>query len=415
MSQHAIRESATHTGDNPLQPAENLRAYALQHARSVREVANQGAPLADLATTFPALLFALATGYADPETRAKVRAMVIAGAPLREAATAFGLPLWLRKLSPQAFLNPLPHLPCDGDFALQISNHVPFNTVLQPLWLHDVCLAHTAAGPEYALWAAAHPRALAGLTNDMKVLLGAFAWHSHRSQASLPAAAFLRRPWTTTLGMRRTHEECIAWLQRLALAEWLADGAVRPWIKDGVALGYTFRTLRTFEDFRAASDRLENCLDQYAHRLARNEVCVVAIERNRSIVGCLEIGRHDDDPAIPTIVQLRGVRNRRLAAKIWQAGYAWLAGSAFEPFTPGRLTPGRDVRRRTHDDLWRAYVARFDPADHGDHFARTILAVVARGRDRRRDKAVSILPFTILAPPQAARIADTERTRPIVE
>jgi len=73
----------------------------------------QHARIGDLASSFPALLFSLAVPRPglDP---APALARVIAGLSLAEAAAAADVPMWTRKLPPEAFARPIAKLP-DGE------------------------------------------------------------------------------------------------------------------------------------------------------------------------------------------------------------------------------------------------------------------------------------------------------------
>lgn len=335
-------------------PSPSLRTFCPRHARAIRELAASARAFEDLAQTFPALLFALATDFGEAEARERARDILLAGGSMRDAAEVMGLPQWLRRLPPQTFQSPLPPLPRCADFAVQIANLLPRNPATAAGWFQDVCLALGAGGETFALWAARHSKLFAGLTREKKFLIAAWSWSSQHPETE--AGALIRRPWCPVIGGQRALDEAAAWLQRMALAEWLADGVIRPWIGDGAALGYSFHTLRDWAEFRCASEQLDNCLDQYAHRLRRGEASIVVIRRNSSVIGCLEIGRHDGAPTMPAIVQIRGPRNRRVPAKVWQAAYAWLGASTIEPFTPNRLTAPKGDRQRTRRRLWQPYL-----------------------------------------------------------
>jgi hypothetical protein len=109
--------------------------------------------VADLAVSFPALLFALAVPRSglDP-ARAIDRA--IEGASLAKVAAAADVPLWLRRLPPEALSRPLGKLPDGEVFRRQIANHLPHSPKVSPIWLQAVAdiadLAHEAA----AVWIA---------------------------------------------------------------------------------------------------------------------------------------------------------------------------------------------------------------------------------------------------------------------
>ena len=119
----------------------------------VRSLAMRHSRLADLAASFPALLFALAVPRPglDP-TPALAR--VIEGRALAEAAVAADVPLWLRKLPAEALTRPIPRLP-DGElFRRRIANHLPRSPKLAPTWLQVVADVAAIAHEEAAVWIA---------------------------------------------------------------------------------------------------------------------------------------------------------------------------------------------------------------------------------------------------------------------
>src|SRR3954466_6545395 len=87
-----------------------LRRYYAPVNAQVRALAGRHSRLADLAVSFPALLFALAVPRVRFDPGLAV-ARVIAGASLADVASEVRLPLWLRKLPPEAFVRPIPLLP----------------------------------------------------------------------------------------------------------------------------------------------------------------------------------------------------------------------------------------------------------------------------------------------------------------
>src|SRR3954466_4218242 len=90
-----------------------LRRYHPRFQGAVCALAMRHSRIADLAASFPGLLFALAVPRSglDP---ALALTLVADGRALAEVAAAAGVPMWLRKLSPDAFARPIPRLP-DGE------------------------------------------------------------------------------------------------------------------------------------------------------------------------------------------------------------------------------------------------------------------------------------------------------------
>ena len=110
-----------------------LERYRPPFQGAVRRLAAQESRIADLASSFPALLFALAAPRRglDP---ARAIACVIKGAALADAAAAADVPLWLRRLPPEAFTRRIAWLPDSRVFRRQIANHLPARKA-SPVWL----------------------------------------------------------------------------------------------------------------------------------------------------------------------------------------------------------------------------------------------------------------------------------------
>lgn len=365
-----------------------LNDFHPAYRRFIRGLTSCSLALEDLADSFPALLFALATGYGTPEARERAFGHVCDGAPLREAADALGLPWWLRKLPAQTFAAPLPALPNDSDFAFRISSLVPRDALLAPEWLNRVSHACEACGSAYALWLARQPD-LHSVPEDQFAFMAAWSWFSGRP--GLLGHRLLRRPWSAEMSLKRARDELSAWRERLRLIEWLGLGIESPWLADGTASGFDFVALRTVHDFIAESEALDNCLDQYADQLHSGLTAVFSIRKGARRIACVEIGLHEEEATMPTIVQLRGMRNRRAPPEIWQATFGWLGGQRLEPLSPERHTPARLRRVQARRKLWGPYLAFLSGTRHEHPFRHAISqrsgmrrAVRRRGPTRRQ-------------------------------
>ena len=154
--QASSSEGPTHSDLHLERRERRLSRFAAPWRKPIAGLTACAPEVEDLADTFPALLFALVSGYASPEASHRACVMVCEGACLKEVAESLGLPLWLRRLPAEAFETPLPVLPTDADFCLRIVNHIPREHASARQWLADLASAVTAAGPAYALWAARH-------------------------------------------------------------------------------------------------------------------------------------------------------------------------------------------------------------------------------------------------------------------
>ncbi|MFZ0850401.1 MAG: PcfJ domain-containing protein [Hyphomicrobiaceae bacterium] len=347
-----------------------IEAFHPAYRRFVRDLSNCSAEMEDLAETFPALLFALSTGYGSAPKRDRSFDLICAGASLRYAADALGLPWWLRKLPPQAFTEPLPSFPGGDDYGLRIASLIPRVPEATAAWLKRVGHAQEGAGSDYALWLARQAE-LASWPEEMFDFMAAWAWYSQ--QPDLLGHRLLRRPWAAEMSFRRAREELGVWRQRLRLSEYLGTGIETPWLADGMVSGFNFVALRTIDDFINESVVLDNCLDQYADQLNSGQSAIFSIRKGERHVACVEIGLHGEEVTMPTIVQLRGARNRRAAPEVWQATFAWLGGQRLEPLSPQRHAPKPMQRVAARRLLWEPYLLYLDGIGRAQRFRRAVL------------------------------------------
>ena len=333
----------------------SLLDFRPAHCGAVLRLTAGRGPLEDLARSFPGLLFALATGYASHERRQRCIEAVLAGSSLREAAALLGLPMWLRRLPPQAFAEPLPLLPTDVEFSSRIASVMPEQSKLAAGWLSRVLYGLRAGHEEFALWTARQPHLDGRRSADEPFhMMAAYAWHSGRPESF--GHRLIRRPWSPDMSVRRVVEETVLWQRRMELALCLGKGIRDTWCAEGEAQGYTFVPLKTVEDFLAESVAMTNCLDTYADHLRAGTNRVFSIRKNGKRVADIEIGQHEEEATMPTIVQLRGIRNRRAGPEVWQAAYAWLGGQALRPFTPRMARQALGSRVSARKLVWGSYL-----------------------------------------------------------
>ncbi len=357
-----------------------LDAFHPAYRRHIAALTGCSPALADLAESFPALLFALVSGYATGEQRERACKLIGHGAPLRAAADALDLPWWLRRLPAPAFTAPLPAFPRDPEFAFRIANLVPRDERLTPTWLARVSHAFEGGGREFALWIARQPD-LATPPDEQFTFLAAWAWFSGRP--GLLGHRMLRKPWSPDMSFKRAREELAAWRQRLRLVECLGFGIDGAWLADGTALGFDFVALRTVDDFIAESEALENCLDQYADQLRSGLTAVFSIRKGARRMACVEVGPHDQEASMPSVVQLRAARNRRASPEVWQATFAWLGGQRLEPLSPDLHAPKPIRRAEARRQLWRPYLEVLDGTRYAQVFKDAVLASTRQPQRRR--------------------------------
>jgi hypothetical protein len=355
-----------------------LSAYHQPWRRSIASLTACAPTLEDLAESFPALLFALATGYATAAERARAIARVEAGFPLKAAAEALGLPLWLRRFPPQALTVPLPAIPRDGEFAAAIASRVPLDAEEAALWFGRIALALRTVGRDFAIWISKGPRLLPiSETREDFQWLVAWAWHSQHPGTR--AHGLLRRPWTPAVSWKKARDEVAIWRKRIDLAAILGRGIRDVWFVDGRALGLDIVALRTVEDFLAESVAMENCLDQYAPQMAYGRVRVFSVRRNGRSIANLELSLRSDDATMPCISQLRGPRNRRVSTQVWQAVHAWMGGQPFKSLASEPSSPadaGETLRY-----LWQPFAQALQGTELERQFRPRVFGPMLPGRE----------------------------------
>ncbi len=290
---------------------------------AVEKVAKLSPALEDLAESFPAMLFALASGFGTTEERKRTLEAIDRGMPLKEAARRLGLPFWMRRLPPVAFFAPIVAPPDDPELGRRLVGLAPSTRGDATCWLERVLVAHHTGYPELALWTAQQFRAGTPAAQSL-TFLGVLAWAWFSLERNHPAAAFITTPWSPGIGAKRAIEEARLWQEKLALSVCLGNGIRDIWLREGAVDGLQFVALRTAQDFIAEAEAMDNCLDRYADRLMGRAARVFSIRRDGQSVANIEIVPHQREPGHPTIGQLRGAHNRRAPLAIWQAAYIWL-------------------------------------------------------------------------------------------
>ena len=314
----------------------------------------------DLIESFPALLFALTTRYGSPAQRERAFTTVLDGGSLKAAAEQLGLPLWLKRLPPNAFREPFQCLPQEPEFIERIGNCQPVHPRAAAGWLDQVLFAYDACGPRFALWCAKNHGAMGGDSRlEYFQMLAAWVWYS--AHPGTLGHRILHRPWSSQMGYRRAGEELFRWRRRIALAYTLGDGIASSWLVPGRAAGYDIVPLQTVEDFISESEAMENCLDQYSERLATGLIRVFSVRRGSQRVADLEVGPVPRNSQLPQIIQLKSARNRPAPTCVWEAVQEWLAGQPVGrlPRRPGPI--GTLARHQVRAAFWQHYLSALPP------------------------------------------------------
>ena len=348
--------------------------------RSVRRLVSTSPRLADLAISFPAAVYALASRQGAQLRRQKALQLTIEGAPLRDVAVALDLPLWLRRLPPEAFAGRFGALPRSDLFARRIANHLPTSAEDSAFWLRSVIFGVQACDDYFALWLAqqavfmepADPAHLFGL-------LAAYAWFSNFDQSRTHGLIVV--PWRPEMALDTAACAAKSWLNRMRLVLQLRKGVLTdPWLEPGEARGYTFVPLLDHSAILAEAHAMQNCADQYADRLARDKCRLFSVRRRGTRIATLEIGPHPREAGVLAISQLKARHNLPASTETWQASHAWLGSQK----DLKRMTNGAAPERPFDADAWNALIAAYRLRKDGapwlpDHPSKETFAAVESG------------------------------------
>ena len=369
--------------------ARRLATFSTSYRRYIAGLTSCSPALEDLADSFPALLFALASGYGTVTRREACCQTITDGGSLRLAAERLDLPLWLRRLPANAFSGPLGRLPGDANFSHKISSLMPVDPRQAPGWLARLQCACDCCGPEFAIWAARQRRLPFRIDlPDGFLLLAAWAWFA--GQPGTSGHRVLRRPWHPEIGLGRSIDEMLVWHRRIALAERLGNTPGGVWLCEGHALGYDFVALNSVDDFIAEGARMGNCLDQCAEYMSCWSSRVFSIRRGGQHIADVEIVARRGADAMPAIEQLKGPRNRSVSPEVWQATFAWLGSQTLKPFAGSSAlqTSKRRASHRVLKEIWAPYLRKVRGTAHEDGIRRLALLT---GQGRRQNSNAGLL------------------------
>ncbi|MDP3739838.1 MAG: hypothetical protein Q8R02_20795 [Hyphomonadaceae bacterium] len=325
-----------------------LGRFTWRHRAAVSSLAGRHARLADLAVSFPALLFALAVPRRrfDPEP---VIERAIAGAPLSELAAAADMPMWTRRLGPETFQRSLPRLPDSPLFRRQIANHPPASAKTAALWLDTVASTAFWGHEGLAVWFARR----VGKREDWEALrrwqlITLWAWHAANPTA--PASRFVRTPWTPDISTRAALVAARDWKENVTAALELGDRVVADaWADPAVVDGYSFEPIQTLVELIDGSHALDNCVRTYAAAIAGDSQRLWIVKRDGAPVAMLGLEAHP----VPSIFEISGVSNSRVPPEIALTAHRWFREHA--PLQVIKGTTYAGTSRKRWAGMWRGY------------------------------------------------------------
>ncbi len=333
--------------------------------REVRRLVRSSSRLADLATAFPGALFALAIRRGPSACRLNAVALIENGAQLKAVARALDIPMWLRRLPPEAFAEAFSDLPAtlpkSESFGRRIVARVPQAPAECAFWLSCILFAERACHEDFAVWLAKQPiYADDGNAEKLVAIVAAYAWFSTETETA--AHKLIVVPWRSEIAFDTALCAAKSWFNRIRLVLQLPDGAVSDsWLKSGCGLGYAFDPLLDHRDILAEAQAMQNCADQYADRIVRDKCRLFSIKRNGQRVATLEIGPHQREAGVLAVNQLKARHNMAASTEVWQAAYSWMAGQQGLK----RIPPLAMTEKTFDQTAWRTLIAPYRSAKAG--------------------------------------------------
>jgi len=329
--------------------------FAYPARREVRRLMRSSSRLADLAVVFPGAMYVLATRRGKADARAAALSLIEEGAPLKTVARTLELPLWLRRLPPEAFHKAIAPVPSSEAFTRRVATRMPAAPSHSALWLDSIAFAAKACNEDFALWLADQSIfGESGKPEQMFGVLAAYAWFSRATQTR--AHGLIVVPWRPEIAFDTALCAAKSWLNRIRLMLQLGPGVLTdPWLSGGQVRGYTFAPLLDRGEILTEARAMQNCADQYAERLADDRCRLFSIRREREHVATLEVGPHAREAGMLAITQLKGRHNMAAPLDVWQAAYAWLAAQSGLRRLPPRIPPERKLDADAWGQLMEPY------------------------------------------------------------
>jgi hypothetical protein len=338
-----------------LRAQRRLARYHKDFRGQVQALARRHPRLADLAASFPALLFALAAPRRGFQPEAVI-ARATEGAPLRTLAELAAVPLWLRKLPPEAFTRPLPALPDDDVFRREVANFLPHSLRIASPWMETVANAAEYGNEQIAIWIARE----AGQggkpipPNELR-LVCLWAWYC--GQPGTTGHALCATSWQPGMRFGSAREAAGKWQSRVELHLNLGDDPVDDmWLEPGSVAGYDFAPLRSAADILDEARAMANCLATFGYAVATGRVRLWSMSRGGERVATVQVGMNHNEPLLH-IQQLRRAKNAKCSHEEWWAARQWLQTHDLPQAALRRVlkNDATTLRRSLWVALWRPY------------------------------------------------------------
>jgi hypothetical protein len=342
-----------------------IRRFAKATQRRLRKLVKTSPRLGDLLYSFPAAAFAVVTGHGDHNRRGEAVRLVKDGASLKRVAGVLGLPLWTRRLPPEAFTVDLSGLPDEEDFNRKIVNLIPKDPEATAMWLTWLKAGREGCDEDFALWLAGQRIYGAGwrvqLADTPVPPLATFAWFSRHEDE--PAWRLMVEPWHQKMGLGAAINNMVSWFDRILLDLTCADrkrGYGRYSKRKG-ANRYDLVPLITARELFEEGEAMNHCVATYALAVAQGHCRIFSVRRGGRRVATLELRWPNHRIRRPVINQLLGHSNVAVDREVYLAVSDWLAHNEKLVCAPHIAGFGENLDATRWRALWGGYVAEKGP------------------------------------------------------
>lgn len=333
-----------------------IKRFSKAQQRRLRKLVKSSSRLGDVLYSFPAAAFAVVSGHGDHNRRGEAVRLIKDGAELRRVAEVLDLPIWTRRLPPEAFEDALCNLPRGEAFSRKVANLIPKDPEATAMWLRWLRAGNEACHEDFALWLARQK--IYRVENDFGVPvlpLAAFAWFSGQGE-SARAYRMVQTPWHKQIGLRKAVEAMCAWYDCVLLDLTCGDRKRGPgrYRNKKRKHGYALVPLRLPQELIEEGEALNHCVGTYVSEVAQGNCLIYSVRRGGQRVATLELrwvyGRHRP----PIVNQLLGHSNQPVGPEVKAAVAEWLRdqNGIANPFNVGQI-PLDETRWRA---FWGSYI-----------------------------------------------------------
>jgi hypothetical protein len=299
-----------------------LSTYGRSHRQAVTQVAARHPALADLALSFPALLFVAAVPHKGID-RDRLQKAVIEGQSLRDLARLAGLPLWTRKLKPQAFEKPLLNIP-DGEwFARQIPNFIPKRARKQAKWLECVAFSNRWGTPAFALWVAQHDNQLPKYgTLNWLFYIGLWCWFCENKETDF--GRLVSKGFHPRQDLKQVARLANDWIANVNLHLYVQITPSQSKFVSRIVNEFEFVNLSSTSMIVEEAEAMHNCLKGYGHDISFWSVELWSVRKEGRRVATLSLANSYID-SLPMISEIKACNNEEVSREVALAARKWFA------------------------------------------------------------------------------------------